>query len=500
MKKLNRILALLLVCVLTVTFVSMGVSAEKEAEKPYDRIICFGDSNTRGLGIADTHCIDTEEANGHKAYDNYYIYSGYSIHGMENSFMDKIADALVNPVVSDAGITDDEKLVIKNSNRFSIAFQGETLSAALGLFGLADAEDDVLLSEEHTFGRNYYDKMQYFFGDEGCIVSSEVEKVLGNGSGGLYPVSDLIQGNAIEAKTANTYYSQNEFIAGGKTISNPAIEAVEKDKVLIVIELGMADTFYRALELSDGNFNKILSSAGNLAKWVSDLNEGYNYVVKNYTTLLEKIRKLNPEADIVIMSAFNVFEGIGITKDIQIELGGIFNGLINRMNLHYTLWAKKYGCTYADITDTPTPGKLEEIGLTDSAFTGNPNYYLHPDKVEGVNYMSNQVIEPVVALNSKISADISALEGKKIVSVMVNRKIVKDYEQKDNLLTVSYGDDDAYLLTVIYKDSVLLRTVDYSLDYQDGIYQVTEVQGIKGLYSIVKQFNRVLAGKISGLF
>lgn len=191
-------------------------------------------------------------------------YHNYEWRGCEGAYTTTIAEA-VGCYIPNNDITD------QTSNYWPCCYPGLTTAIMLDLLGVDDGFTDTEIDYP------YYDAVLKYFGTPTSIDGTRGDK-----------------------------YAEGEC-----GLCGDILEVASKAE-LITVELGMCDVFYRAYRiiseggfLADG-FSFDISNAGELVgiaeKSVELLREGFDYWKANYHLVLDKLKELNPDATIVIVT------------------------------------------------------------------------------------------------------------------------------------------------------------------------------------------------------
>jgi lysophospholipase L1-like esterase len=308
-----------------------------------------------------------------------------------------------------------------------------TTAVTLDLLGIDDGFTDTKLNYA------YYDSMLEYFGYEGSLD--------GVREGHVYKEGDGTCGNIIE---------------------------LMQRADLITVQLGMCDVFYRAYRvvsnggmLADGLSFDLSSpeAIANLVKTaITEMYFGYDYWKNNFPLLLDKIKELNPDADVVIVGAFNLVNELTITDDLLMPIGTAFSVITDAMNVHYKQWAQEYGYYYADIANTETQAAELDWSLLgdfmDNTFTGT-----HPTQ-NGYDYIVRQILAelPPVDESKNIKVDLGRFD--KVDYVLVNGIPVNNYTMECFVISIPYSLPGATNLTIgVKNDDGTISAQTYSLSY-----------------------------------
>lgn len=457
----RRLLAMALSLIMIFSCMSMGVfAADEETVRQYGEeggYLAIGDSVCRGCGTA--------------GYPQPYY--NYSKRNVEGAFPYIVAKAV--------GCTMPEEIVDQSGNYWPLCYPGMTLGVTMDLYGIEDDFTDT------KFDYSNYKFMMKYFGYEGSIPG--------------------VRG-----------------AAGGDTYTEPAkvgsIIDLTKNASLITVELGMCDVFYRALHiaenggmLADGinlDFSDPQAILQLLKGYLSEMYIGFDYWKTWYPKFLERLRELNPDADIVVVGAFNVVGSVTITDDTLLPVGDAISALTDQMNVLYQKWAKQYGMIYADISNTETLAAQSEWALL-GEFLPNAEIASHPGP-EGNAYIGHQILRALPAqdgshpVTTDIVIDLARFTNVKYV--LVNGSYCSDYSMDGTVLTIPYRTTLAKSLVVACDNGdggTALQS--YTLSYQDGGYVSHRISSTNDLNAamqkivdLIKSFVSSLMKSISALF
>ena len=457
----RRLLAMALSLIMIFSCMSMGVfAADEETVRQYGEeggYLAIGDSVCRGCGTA--------------GYPQPYY--NYSKRNVEGAFPYIVAKAV--------GCTMPEEIVDQSGNYWPLCYPGMTLGVTMDLYGIEDDFTDT------KFDYSNYKYMMKYFGYEGSIPG--------------------VRG-----------------AAGGDTYTEPAkvgsIIDLTKDASLITVELGMCDVFYRALHiaenggmLADGinlDFSDPQAILQLLKGYLSEMYIGFDYWKTWYPKFLERLRELNPDADIVVVGAFNVVGSVTITDDTLLPVGDAISALTDQMNVLYQKWAKQYGMIYADISNTETLAAQSEWALL-GEFLPNAEIASHPGP-EGNAYIGHQILRALPAqdgshpVTTDIVIDLARFTNVKYV--LVNGSYCSDYSMDGTVLTIPYRTTLAKSLVVACDNGAGGTAMQsYTLSYQDGGYVSHRISSTNDLNAamqkivdLIKSFVSSLMKSISALF
>lgn len=124
----------------------------------------------------------------------------------------------------------------------------------------------------------------------------------------------------------------------------------------------------------------------------------YKDFATNWDILYETIRKLNPDALVVVLSVNNPMNATTFNKDDKLPIGMLFDPLYEFFNVHIKYLSKyKKEYLYVDNTDI----QLGDDGLHFTEPTFKPHYYvpIHADDAESV-IMAQRIYDTIAAYNN----------------------------------------------------------------------------------------------------
>ena len=279
----RRLLAMALSLIMIFSCMSMGVfAADEETVRQYGEeggYLAIGDSVCRGCGTA--------------GYPQPYY--NYSKRNVEGAFPYIVAKAV--------GCTMPEEIVDQSGNYWPLCYPGMTLGVTMDLYGIEDDFTDT------KFDYSNYKYMMQYFGYEGSF--------------------DGVRALREEDPDPRDHYSAPAQVG--------SIIDLTQNASLITVELGMCDVFYRALHiaenggmLADGinlDFSDPQAILQLLKGYLSEMYIGFDYWKTWYPKFLERLRELNPDADIVVVGAFNVVGSVTIADDMLLPVGNAISAL-----------------------------------------------------------------------------------------------------------------------------------------------------------------------------
>jgi len=439
MKRTSKALALLLALVMVFSCISVqAFAATKETVMQVEDdggYLAVGDSIAWGMGT--------------DAWLNGGF--GYESRDVAGTIPKQVADAVGCEYVND---------ITGAGNFWKCAVPGMTLGAFADLVGI---EDDFI---DYDFAYTNYDWMLEYYGADYSSAGAREE-------------DDYV---ALVAKH------------GGKAGVGEILDLAKKANV-ITVELGMCDVFYRPLVVLSGGGS---FAAGNLfsngitAEFVSDfvgeMIKGYNYFVEYYPQVIAKLKQANPDAQIVIVGAFNLIQDLKM-DDMITPIGNAAAIITNDMNNNYKEWAQKYGCLYADISNVETYAAEAGYALLGEEYMANSDRASHPSQ-NGHAYIARQILsvlpEETEPEHEWASTDIVVDLGRfnRVDKVYVDGVEFTEgtglgcYEMHGYNIVCHYGFGYATTLRVqIVGEDGKVVTQIYSLSYQNGGYVADRVYG-----------------------
>lgn len=350
MKSLSKkILAVLLAVLMTGSAVCISVFAAED--DPYAALkegigyVAIGDSFTRGYGA------------GENWQDEIYLNDTYGNFNCRN-----VAASYPNLVAQRFGLNAPGDIRDTSARFWPLAHDAVSTAYVLDLLGI----DDGFRDEQFTYDNDYmierYETDLRYFGD---------------------PLSYAVDGQAKYAQTGEIM-SVREMLAKAD---------------LITIGLGQTDVIYKAqlyglntLDLSD-----IKGLPAGVANIVNLLTTYFKYWEKAYPLLLDYIKEVNPDAKVVLVGTLNPLKDATAVEQFPIEIGGLLNGIMTRMNTFTQKCACDYGYMYVDIADVETPTSITKAPVTQILSITDPIEYAliaHPT-TKGYKQIADRVIAAV---------------------------------------------------------------------------------------------------------
>ena len=433
-KNLTRMISLLLVFLMAFSCLGMlSYAATAENVVQYGKAggyLAIGDSISRGCGATGFYYAE----DGTYLPEGEGQYGAYHIRNVDGCVPYQIAQAV--------GCTAPYEMDEQDATYWPFTYPGMTTAVTLDLLGVDDGFTDTKLNYA------YYSDMLEYFGWEGSFAG-------------------VRSGDTIDAVTA---------AKGAIGKCGNVIELIKKAD-LITVQLSLCDVFYRAYRivsnggmLADGlSFDLSSTDAikALLETAIGEIKNGFEYFKEQYPMLLAKIIELNPNADIVIVGAFNLVNQLTITDDLLAPIGNIISTITDSMNVLYRKWAKEYNVRYADISSTETQATENDWSLLgdfkDHTFTGT-----HPTQ-NGYDYIVRQILDvlPPEDTDTNIKVDLGRFTS--VDYVLVNGIPVTNYSMDGFVLSIPYSLPGATNLTIgVKNDDGSISAQTYSLTYKIG--------------------------------
>jgi len=259
---------------------------------------------------------------------------------------------------------------------------------------------------------------------------------------------------------------------------------------LITIELGMCDVLYRSSIVSQAHSS---STAELVARFTEEMNGNFAQWEKSYPLFLQWLKEINPKATIVMVGAYNMHNGVDLSRDIVFPAGNLVSIMIAAMNEKYREWEETYDVLFADIFNIEAGGMEQGLSFVNDRMNNVAN---HPT-VEGNAYIARQVmavLEGVEKNRYDIVLDLCCLNA--VDAVYLDGKPVKKYTLDGWLLTVPYKNANAENLTVTYlNEEGCVELYSYRLHYnrKDG-YRAYLAYGAHDAVSKVEKTAGLLSG------
>lgn len=237
---------------------------------------------------------------------------------------------------------------------------------------------------------------------------------------------------------------------------------------LIVIELGLGDTMFRAREVL---FQMARDGDTDTAdiEFIKQLKDGFEYFKQRFPDLLDYIDDNNPDAEVVIVGTANSLSGMKLTNLSLIPIGNEMDIIYLALNTYLKNTAQERGYKFADITGTEMRAKDEHLPLINLKFLQQMEYYMHPSD-DGIQYITKQILGELKA-DKPIGIELGS--AKSVKSVLVDAKDVKNYsfDADTHTLTVNVDYETAKLMTVTYVGANgATYSATYKLSYGDNGY------------------------------
>ena len=146
-----------------------------------------------------------------------------------------------------------------------------------------------------------------------------------------------------------------------------------RNSELVTIALGNMDVFiFPRNKAAEGGFD--------VAKFIQYATEGLESFVFNYPKLIQRIKELNPDIEIMVLAQYNPFENLNYTGVLGKTLMSGMAVIVDQLNAELKLMAAKYGCIYVDDTNVGSTFKRYDVPDSDliGVLGGHEN---HPDAI-----------------------------------------------------------------------------------------------------------------------
>ena len=364
MKKTRKLIALLLALVMAMTAACISVFAAHK--KQYQAYTFFGDSVTAASGIPAyyEYFVYNEEtgkiegtAEGQRVRDSYpdLVAQGVGINnGLENYYNESHSGwrtSEVRQILDESYVNEDGAVALALSRAMA---NGKTISDPEEL--RPQVREEIAKSDLITLdlGSN----------DIQLPIIMALYAAINPANAALYGVQEYDQW--LIEELLQKYGTENELIAQlAQTVA--AIHGIEY-----------------ALE--------VISKA---------TITGLHKFRVNYPVIIEKIREINPNADIYVIGLYNPLSDTLISEQLPIPIGKVLDPMIQSMNLYLAALnpARRY-YTYVDAFNTAVLGTINvadlfssESGLSAEGM-GTYTLYVHPS-VEGHRYIADQVLKAI---------------------------------------------------------------------------------------------------------
>ena len=317
MKRSFKILALFLSVLMTAMLLPVSSFAADTPEDPYAALkngvgyVAIGDSFTRGYGA------------GGNWQDQIYLndsYGNFDCRNVDGSYPNRVAEKF--------GLNAPDDIRDTSATMWPLAHDAVSTAYVLDLLGVDDGFRDEEFTYSHGYMTERYETDLRYFGD---------------------PQSFSLDGKS-------TYGQTGEIMSVREMIKNAS---------LISIGLGQTDVIYKAqifglntLDLSD-----TASLPAGIANIVSLLDRYFDYWQQAYPLLLDYIKKANPDAKVVLVGTLNPIKDATLNDDVEIRIGSLINGIMDKLNAYTKQCALKYGYMYVDISDVETPASATTMSI-----------------------------------------------------------------------------------------------------------------------------------------
>lgn len=129
------------------------------------------------------------------------------------------------------------------------------------------------------------------------------------------------------------------------------------------------------------------------------MNRSLKNLMLGYPQIIQKIKEYNEDVTVVLVGQYNPFvNACYFEGNENIAIGNLLTPAVKTINTRLALWAKQYGCVYADVFDISGsfPEQCLSKGLVDYG-----GLHIHPT-YEGHAWMARQIIKALPANEKKI--------------------------------------------------------------------------------------------------
>ena len=174
-------------------------------------------------------------------------------------------------------------------------------------------------------------------------------------------------------------------------------KSIEEREVFTTLKTALAenDGDLAAAILQAIEFLEKVDKAGQLVNvLISDLNDAYNNYMTNMNVIIEKVKALNPDAEVVLVGMYNPLRDMKISDDLPISIGHIADLSIMKYNVYLQTAAQKAGMDYAcvwnaEVYECFTVETM--MNFTNGSFFADISHCVHPT-VNGHAYMAKQIL------------------------------------------------------------------------------------------------------------
>ena len=186
-----------------------------------------------------------------------------------------------------------------------------------------------------------------------------------------------------------------------------SIEEQLKATDIVILALGSNDTgnlpleeFRRAQRSAKKDGASDAEAIASAAKVFADrLNMSLKNFMLGYPKIIQKLKEYNKDVTIVLVGQYNPFVNASYFEGNEdFGIGNLLTPAVKTINTQLALWAKMYGCVYADVFDISSsfPEQCLSKGLVDYG-----GLHIHPT-YEGHAWMAQQIIKALPATERKL--------------------------------------------------------------------------------------------------
>lgn len=450
--KAKRIIALFLALIAVFSLCSMqSLAATADNVRQYGKeggYLAIGDSISRGVGaLSIEECNDPELRN------------------VAGSFTYLVAQAV--------GCTCPEKFSEPGATYWPCCFNGTGVAAMMDLMGIEDNYYDIEYVHhpaDDTFFNRYATQLVPCFGCPESVDGNGCDGVAGN-------IRDLV------SKAS-----------------------------LITVQLGMQELLNRPYTiadaegyLSDENRSAVGGVAAYAGRLVSELYEGFDYWVKYYPVFIQTLKEMNPDATIVLVSAFNIVADVDILDGIPSPVGTVIGAIPMLMNRYYRQWAKEFDCIYVDVTNAETASTTYDWAVMGDEFMPNDALATHPTR-EGHAYIARQILAalesetPIAPYDTAKNIVVDLERFTNVNYVMLDNEVVKNYslDGYDLIVPVEGRSPKTLTVAVVQEDGKIAVTT-YHLVYDNG-YVAYRMYGLNDTFGYMSNTLSTILNAVRSFF
>ena len=157
---------------------------------------------------------------------------------------------------------------------------------------------------------------------------------------------------------------------------------------LVTVALGLNDLFLYAMKMTASELN-YLNLVTEVLEFVRYMGIGESAFKTNWAPIINAIKKLNPDAEIVVVGMYNPFSKVPDFYEGDLKIvGNAADQMVTRLNDYMKSRASALGYRYADVTDTEID---DTVPFRDETFFDRIVMDCHPTEA-GHRYMADQIL------------------------------------------------------------------------------------------------------------